>query len=94
MRAASVHFHPTKCNLHFVTFGNKFSGSLDLCIQIIGIYVWCQSDFLDFDYFLFRLDAGLKARDPVRPAGDRWVLTNKPLLWDDLSFNFAIGYPF
>ncbi|MCU4154452.1 BamA/TamA family outer membrane protein [Carboxylicivirga sp. A043] len=49
---------------------------------------------LDFNYFVFRLDMGVKARDPILPEGQRWVLGVKPTTWDDITFNFAIGYPF
>lgn len=49
---------------------------------------------LDFSYFVFRLDMGVKARDPSLPAGDRWTLGVQPIKWDDVAFNFAIGYPF
>jgi outer membrane protein assembly factor BamA len=48
----------------------------------------------DFDYFIFRLDMGLKARDPVKPVGQRWVFGSYPLSWSNTAFNFAIGYPF
>ncbi len=49
---------------------------------------------LDFNYFVFRLDMGVKARNPVLPKGERWILGVKPIRWDDMAFNFAIGYPF
>ncbi|MCG8580770.1 MAG: BamA/TamA family outer membrane protein [Bacteroidales bacterium] len=49
---------------------------------------------LDFDYFVFRLDMGVKARDPVLPSGKRWILGTRSITWDDVAFNFAIGYPF
>jgi outer membrane protein assembly factor BamA len=49
---------------------------------------------LDFNYFVFRLDMGVKARDPVLSAGKRWVLGTQSFTWDDVAFNFAIGYPF
>jgi outer membrane protein assembly factor BamA len=49
---------------------------------------------LDFNYFIFRIDMGLKAHDPSQPEKQRWVLANDPLKWNDLTFNFAIGYPF
>ncbi len=49
---------------------------------------------LDFNYFIFRVDMGLKAIDPSQPEGSRWVLGNQPLTWNDMTFNFAIGYPF
>lgn len=49
---------------------------------------------LDFNYFVFRLDMGIKARDPSLAAGERWILGVKPIKWDDMAFNFAIGYPF
>lgn len=49
---------------------------------------------LDFNYFIFRVDMGLKAHDPSMEEGSRWVLGNKPIKWNDITFNFAIGYPF
>jgi len=49
---------------------------------------------LDFNYFVFRLDMGVKARDPSLAPGERWVLGTKPIKWKDMTFNFAIGYPF
>ncbi|MBR8534170.1 BamA/TamA family outer membrane protein [Carboxylicivirga sediminis] len=49
---------------------------------------------LDFNYFVFRLDMGVKARDPILPEGQRWILGRKAINWNDLAFNFAIGYPF
>ncbi len=49
---------------------------------------------LDFNYFVFRLDLGVKTRDPSLPEGQRWILGVRPLTWSDTAFNFAIGYPF
>ncbi|TAJ14934.1 outer membrane protein assembly factor [Marinilabiliaceae bacterium JC017] len=49
---------------------------------------------LDFNYFIFRLDMGVKARDPSLPDGKRWIIGRRSIKWDDLGFNFAIGYPF
>ena len=49
---------------------------------------------LDFNYFIFRVDVGIKAHDPSQPEGSRWVLGTQPLKWNDMTFNFAIGYPF
>ena len=48
----------------------------------------------DFNYFIFRFDAGLKTHDPSLPQGERWIPLNRPWTWDDVGFNFAIGYPF
>ncbi|MGQ1891685.1 translocation and assembly module lipoprotein TamL [Thermophagus sp. OGC60D27] len=48
----------------------------------------------DFNYFIFRLDMGLKTRDPSLLEGERWIPLNRPWEWTDASFNFAIGYPF
>ncbi len=48
----------------------------------------------DLKYFIFRLDTGVKLRDPVEPAGERWVLTNRRFRFNNLAMNFAIGYPF
>ena len=49
---------------------------------------------VDFSYFVFRFDVGVKCVDPSMPQGERWVLGTNPLTWDDFGFNFAIGYPF
>jgi outer membrane protein assembly factor BamA len=48
----------------------------------------------DFNYFIFRFDAGLKTHDPSLAKGERWIPLNRPWTWDDVGFNFAIGYPF
>ena len=49
---------------------------------------------LDMNYFILRVDMGLKMRDPSAPRGDRWIIGNRNLTGDDLNFTFAIGYPF
>lgn len=56
----------------------------------------------DYGFFIFRLDAALKVKDPQFNAEDRWVIRK---LYNDtwkqangnyefLNFNFGIGYPF
>ncbi|MFN5705093.1 MAG: hypothetical protein ACK45U_04500, partial [bacterium] len=55
----------------------------------------------DYSFLLFRLDLGLKLRDPRFAESDRWVIrnlnnsewktTNQYNFW---NFNFGIGYPF
>lgn len=47
----------------------------------------------DFDYFLLRLDAGLKLYAPQAEQGKRWVLGKLPLR-DMVGIHFALGYPF
>jgi outer membrane protein assembly factor BamA len=49
---------------------------------------------LDFSYFVFRLDLGIKTRDPVYPAGQKWVFGNRKLERNDFVLNIGIGYPF
>jgi len=49
---------------------------------------------LDFGYFVFRMDMGIKARDPSLPAGKRWVFGSDAFNVNNMAFNFAIGYPF
>ncbi len=46
---------------------------------------------LNFDYFIFRVDAAYKLRDPA--ATDTWVVRNR-FRGSDIAWNFAIGYPF
>ncbi len=48
----------------------------------------------DFTYFLFRLDLGMKMRDPSLPEGKRFIPGNYPINADHFNFSFAIGYPF
>jgi outer membrane protein assembly factor BamA len=48
----------------------------------------------DFDYFLIRIDSGIKVIDPTITDGGKWVLVNESLKWKNIAFNFAVGYPF
>jgi len=48
----------------------------------------------DFNYFIFRVDMGVKALDPTRPPGQQFMLGSEAMKWENLTFNFAIGYPF
>jgi len=49
----------------------------------------------DFSFFIFRLDLGIKIKDPVYPAGERWwFLANRKLERKDFVINIGIGYPF
>lgn len=49
----------------------------------------------DFSFFIFRLDLGVKLRDPALSEGQRWIVGNRSLNWqDDFTVNVGIGYPF
>lgn len=49
----------------------------------------------DFSFFIFRLDLGVKLRDPSLADGQRWIIGNRSLNWsDDFTVNIGIGYPF
>lgn len=48
----------------------------------------------DFTYFLFRLDLGLKLRDPSLEPGKRFIPGNYPIRGEHFNLSFAIGYPF
>ena len=49
----------------------------------------------DFSFVIFRLDLGVKLRDPALPEGDRWIHGNRSLSWqNDFTINIGIGYPF
>ena len=48
----------------------------------------------DFTYFLFRLDLGLKMRDPSLEEGKRIIPGNYPIRGEHMNLSFAIGYPF
>ncbi|GAB2634577.1 BamA/TamA family outer membrane protein [Belliella aquatica] len=53
---------------------------------------------MDFDFLVLRLDMGVKAVDPARPEGQRFILGNffKGFLGEpgQTVFNIGIGYPF
>nr|MBI1230701.1 BamA/TamA family outer membrane protein [Cytophagales bacterium] len=54
---------------------------------------------MDFEFLVLRLDMGIKAYDPARPEGERFILDNitleKPLgERGQQVFNIGIGYPF
>jgi outer membrane protein assembly factor BamA len=49
----------------------------------------------DFSFFIFRLDLGIKLKDPFYPEGERWTIA-RPHGFErrDFVLNFGIGYPF
>jgi len=49
---------------------------------------------LDLDFAVFRLDWGIPVRNPKYHGAESWVLFHKPLKFNDVVWNFAIGYPF
>jgi outer membrane protein assembly factor BamA len=48
----------------------------------------------DFTYFIFRLDLGMKLRDPSQLEGKGWIPGVRSIKTDDFTLSFAIGYPF
>ena len=48
----------------------------------------------NFEYFVIRLDWGLKAFDPGQGDGQRWRFTNTWNVLTDTALHFAVGYPF
>ncbi len=48
----------------------------------------------DFTVFVFRLDMGLKLRDPSLPDKQRWIPSTRSFNGSDLTWNLGIGYPF
>jgi len=48
----------------------------------------------DFTYFIFRLDLGLKVRDPAQSFYNGWIPGYRKLTGNDFNLSFAIGYPF
>jgi len=49
---------------------------------------------VDLNYFIFRLDLGMKLHDPAYNAEHNWILGKRSLISDDFNLSFAIGYPF
>ncbi len=48
----------------------------------------------DLNYFILRVDLGMKLRDPSNEPGHRWIIGDRSLTGDDFALSFAIGYPF
>ena len=48
---------------------------------------------LDFDFVLFRMDAGFKVYDPQEQGTRRWAIS-RPNLGHNFAWHFAVGYPF
>lgn len=84
----------------------KFSGNTFLGQMAIGTGFGLR---FDVDYFVFRLDAGIKVRDPQFKGKDRWVITelfnsrnfrdqynadHYPDRYNFVQYNFGIGMPF
>lgn len=50
---------------------------------------------MDFSFFVFRIDLGVKARDPSLDTGPQWVILDRPNRdYKYTNFHIAIGYPF
>ena len=49
---------------------------------------------VDLNFILFRIDLGLKLRDPALGSGERWIIAHRPFKFSQLTFNIGIGYPF
>lgn len=47
---------------------------------------------LNFNYFVARVDLGIKAFDPSRDGKEKWRISR--LSGSDLAWHFAVGYPF
>jgi len=48
----------------------------------------------DFSFFIFRIDVGMKTRNPSLPKGERWTFLNHIPEKKDFALSIAIGYPF
>ena len=48
---------------------------------------------LDFDFFVLRLDLGMKAYDPSVINKSKWVISYQNFK-RDAALHFAVGYPF
>ncbi len=49
---------------------------------------------IDLNFILFRLDLGLKLRDPSLVGNKRWIIGNRTFKFSQLTYNIGIGYPF
>lgn len=46
---------------------------------------------MDFNFFVFRVDWGLKIHNPNKSVGNRWI---QGFSFSDTTLNFGVGYPF
>ena len=46
---------------------------------------------MDFGFFLFRIDWGIRLHDPNKPSGEKWM---RNLTLRQTAFSFSVGYPF
>src|SRR5690606_10128618 len=89
-----------------INVDGKFSGKTFLGQMAIGTGFGLR---FDVDYFVFRLDAGIKVRDPQFKGKDRWVIkelfnnksfreeynaSHSPDKYNFVQYNFGIGMPF
>jgi len=66
---------------------NKFLGELAIASGVGFRF--------DFSLFVFRLDFGVKMRDPSQPIDRRWIVTHRDfILPQNTNLNLGIGYPF
>lgn len=49
---------------------------------------------LDLDFFILRIDGGMKAINPVYSSGRQRYPIIHPKFSRDFAFHFAVGYPF
>lgn len=49
---------------------------------------------IDLSFIIFRIDLGLKLRDPSADVEKSWVIAHRPFKFSQLNFNIGIGYPF
>ena len=54
---------------------------------------WGLGVRLDFDFFILRMDMGIKAYDPSRVGNKPWLIKD-PLNFSNQTYHFAVGYPF
>ncbi|MBL4577797.1 MAG: BamA/TamA family outer membrane protein, partial [Flavobacteriales bacterium] len=47
---------------------------------------------LNYNYFIIRVDAAIRIKDPREPVGQRWVHPYDS--FSDINYNLGIGYPF
>jgi outer membrane protein assembly factor BamA len=48
----------------------------------------------DLNYFILRVDLGMKLCDPANEEGHKWIIGDRSITSDDFALSFAIGYPF
>jgi outer membrane protein assembly factor BamA len=77
----------------FADFGNIWNRWQDINLDQFAVGAGLGLR-LNFNFFIFRIDAAVPIYDPTRDDPDKWVYSHQTFEVSQINFNFGIGYPF